>query len=47
MATHAYYQDPGKDPAADAARLEALEAETLEAYAQWEQLCELADAQSS
>ncbi|MGB0273407.1 MAG: ATP-binding cassette domain-containing protein [Opitutales bacterium] len=47
MATQAYYQDPGKDPAADAARLEALEAETLEAYAQWEQLCELAEAQSS
>jgi len=36
MATAQYYQDSSNDPAADAARLEELETQTLEAYEQWE-----------
>lgn len=42
MATAEYYQDAGNDPAADAAKLEALEAKTLDAYTQWEELEALA-----
>ena len=38
MSTAAYYQDPSSDPAADAAKLEQLEADTLEAYEQLEAL---------
>ena len=38
MATAEYYQDNANDPAADAAKLESLETETLEAYAKWEEL---------
>ncbi|WP_269524967.1 ATP-binding cassette domain-containing protein [Coraliomargarita parva] len=41
MATNEYYQDPKNDPAKDAARLEALETETLAAYEQWEALSAL------
>ena len=46
MATNEYYQDSSNDPAADAARLEKLETETLEAYEQWETLQALSEGQS-
>ena len=38
MATAEYYQDSSNDPAADAAKLEQLETDTLEAYEQLEAL---------
>jgi ATP-binding cassette subfamily F protein uup len=41
MSTADYYQNADNDPAADAARLEALEHETLQAYAEWENLTQL------
>lgn len=44
MATAEYYQDPANDPAKDAARLETLETETLEAYEQWEAIEALANS---
>jgi len=38
MASADYYQDQSNDPANDAARIEQLEMQTLEAYEQWEAL---------
>tara|TARA_R100000027_G_scaffold40260_1_gene29881 strand:- start:418 stop:2301 length:1884 start_codon:yes stop_codon:yes gene_type:complete len=43
MSTADYYQDPTNDPVADSAKLEQLQDEVLEAYAQWEELTELAE----
>lgn len=43
MATPEYYQDSENDPAADAKKLEELEAKTLESYGEWEVLEELAN----
>lgn len=46
MAKSEYYQDKKNDPAADAARLEQLENETLQAYEQLEELDALAKSSS-
>ena len=43
MATAEYYQDSANDPAKDAQTLEQLEADTLEAYEQWETIESLAN----
>jgi len=40
MAAPGYYRDPANDTAADNARLESLEARTLAAYEEWENLSE-------